>query len=331
MHRRDFVALLGSAVVVWPLVALGQDQSRRVFRLMWMSSDQDETRWRAPIPDAILMELARRGYVEGRNLELHRYFFPGRSDPATLTRELGYLRPDVIYASDGRQVRALRAATITIPIVASVLDPVGQGFAVSLARPGGNVTGTLPDAGQGVMVKRLQFLKEVRPTAARIGFVAPRYSFDGPYRHILAGVAQRLGVEILGPPVESPYGEADYQRVFAAMAQDRADAFLIGDSIDSWVNRRQLVDLVAKAGLAAVYPYRDFATLGGLMAYTQDFTELGRHSASQIDEIFSGEHPGNIPFYQGTKFNFVVNLKTAAELGFVVPSSLLTLADEVIE
>ena len=332
MKRREFITLLGGAVA-WPLALSAQDQQqRKVFRILWVSVDSNATRLSSAFGDGLLGELRRSDYVEERNLTLWPYFDDGRPERyAELAQDIGNLKPDVILANTARQLNALKAANITVPIVGNVIDPVAQGFAISMARPGGNITGVSIDAGRDVWGKRLQLLKEAVPLATRVSYIIPRYIWDGPNTAQVKGFAQRIGFSLVGPPVEHPYREAEYQSVFAAMAKDGVDALFVNEGPENFSNRRLIVDLARSARLPTMYPFREFTQLGGLMSYGVDWAELGRHAGRQIAQIFKGENPGNIPFYQATKFELVINLTTAKALGLDVPPMLLARADEVIE
>jgi putative ABC transport system substrate-binding protein len=214
-------------------------------------------------------------------------------------------------------------------------DPVAAGFAASLARPGGNITGVSVDVGDELEGKRLEILKEAVPKTSRVAFLAPRHIWEGTSNvdsiHNLREVARHLGVTLVGAPLDSPIQEPEYRRVFAAMAKEHVDALLVSDVPDNFTHRRLIVELVEKARLPAIYPWLDFVEIGGLMAYVIDLKEVWRRAADQVGQILKGAHPGEVPIYQPTTFELIINLKTARALSIEMPPLLLARADEVIE
>jgi putative ABC transport system substrate-binding protein len=332
--RRDVIALIGSAAAVaWPLAAQAQ-QTGKVYRIAIVHPsfpvvDLTET---VPIPvfRGCFEELRRLGIVEGENLVAERFSAEGRTERhPDLVREVVRRNPEVILVVGSSLVLALKAATRTIPIVLIGGDPVADGIVPSLARPGGNITGVSVDAGPGISGKRLELLREGIPRASRIGLLGSRVSWEAPYS--MYEEARRLGISLLGPPLNTPVQEAEYRRVFIAMAQQSAEALIVDSETDNVANRRLIVELAEKFRLPAIYPFRPFVDIGGLMAYASDVRDLGRHAAVQIDLILRGRKPGEIPIYRSTKFELIINLKTAKMLGLTIPPSLLARADEVIE
>jgi putative ABC transport system substrate-binding protein len=280
---------------------------------------------------ALFEELRRMGYIEGQNLLIDRYSGEGRAEnyPELAHKVVG-LNPRLIVAV-GRLVRDIKAATTTIPIVAISADPVANGLVSNLARPGGNITGVSIDAGPEIQGKRLEFLHDVVPRVSKVAYLASRSVWDTGYGAPMREAAMRTGVFLIGAPFDGPFNEAEYRRVFAAMAQAGAEALVVVDQTENFTNRRLIVELAAKGRLPAIYPYREHVELGGFMAYTSDRPDLFRHAANEIDQIFRGTWPGDIPFYQPIKFELVINLKTAKTLGLTIPLALLARADEVIE
>jgi putative tryptophan/tyrosine transport system substrate-binding protein len=275
--------------------------------------------------------LRQSGYIEGRNLIVQRYSGEGHTARyAQLAEEVVRSDPDVIFALTGRMMRHLKNATNAIPIVGIGNDPVALGIGASLARPGGNVTGVVAGVGQ-VMDKRLEFLREVVPGASRVGFIAPRGIWEDFEGRALRDAAQRLGVLLVDASLGESINEMEYLRAFSVLRRELADGLIVHDAAENFTHRRLLVALAEQDRLPAIYPYREFVELGGLMAYAVDIGALYRHAAGQIDRILKGDHPGEIPFYQATTFSFVVNLKTATALGLTIPPTLLARADEVIE
>jgi putative tryptophan/tyrosine transport system substrate-binding protein len=285
-----------------------------------------------PIFEVFFKELHRLGYIEGQSLLVARYSGEGRTERyADLARDVVSSNPELIFTLSTRMAQHFKAATTTIPIVAYTTDPVALGLAPSLARPGGNITGVVPDAGMEVRDKQLEFLKEAVPTAFRVAYLTPRAVWDNPTGATIRKATQQVGMELLGALLEPPIQEAEYRRVFAKMAQERADAVMVNDSPENYTYQGLIIELAKNAQLPTVYPDRRFVELGGLMAYGTDTVDLFRRAAGRIDQILKGAKPGEIPFYQATKFELVINLKTAKALGLTVPLSLLTRADELIE
>ncbi|MGF9760383.1 ABC transporter substrate-binding protein [Microvirga sp. 0TCS3.31] len=281
---------------------------------------------------AFLPELRRLGYVEGQNLTIERR--SGGEHPERLpelVREVIALKPDVIYTTSGRVLQHIKAAATTVPAVGSASDPVGYGLAASLARPGGNITGISVDTGVEIFGKRLELLRELVPSAKTVAFLTPRDGWDNILGRAAKEAAVRAGLSLVGPPLDTPIGEAEYRRVFAAMMEQRPDALLVSDYGENMTHRRLIADLARVHRLPAVYPFRSFAEDGGLLAYAPDFLDLQRHAATMIDTILKGGKAGEIPFYQPTRFQMFINLNSARDIGLDVPPALLTMADEVIE
>ena len=238
--------------------------------------------------------------------------------------------PDLIVASTDAIAQAARAADGVVPIVWIGGDPVQAGLAASLARPGGNVTGVTVDAGMELWGKRLQILKEVIPSASKVAFLAMRGQWEGPYGQQLREAGERLKISLIGMPLQEST-PSEYQRAFAEIAHEQPGAIIVSSRGSLSPYRQLIVELVEKSRLPAMYPYRDYVDVGGLMAYEGDLGELGRRTADDVHEILKGAKPGDIPIYQPIKFELIVNLKTAAALGLTVPPSILARADEVIE
>jgi putative tryptophan/tyrosine transport system substrate-binding protein len=277
-------------------------------------------------------ELRRLGYVEGQNLTVDRRSAGEHPERLPeLVREVVALKPDVIFTPSGRVLLHIKAATTTVPAVGSTSDPVGYGLAASLARPGGNITGISVDTGVEIFGKRLELLRELVPSAKTVAFLTPRDGWDNLFGKAAREAAGQQGLSLIGPPLDTPIGEAEYRRVFAAMMEQRPDALLVSDYNENMTHRRLIADLARVHRLPAVYPFRSFAEDGGLMAYAPDLLDLQRHAAAMIDTILRGGQPADIPFYQPTRFQMFINLKSARDIGLDVPPALLTTADEVIE
>jgi putative ABC transport system substrate-binding protein len=276
-----------------------------------------------------LEELRGLGEVEGQNLTIERYSGEGRPEGyADLAREVVDRKPDVIVASGNAVARALGAATATIPIVWIGADAVEAGFAASLARPGGNITGVTVTAGDEIWGKRLQILKETVPSAARVWYLTTRAAPGG--EQLFREASRQLQTSVIRMMLAESTPR-ELQRVFAEIPRERPDAIIVSAVGDLGTYGRLIVELVEKSRLPAIYPYRGYVEAGGLMAYASDYRELWRRMADDVHEILKGAKPGDIPIYQPTKFEFVINLKTAKALGLTIPPLILARADEVIE
>jgi putative tryptophan/tyrosine transport system substrate-binding protein len=333
MRRRDFLTGLLLAAMLQRVQA---QQPAKVFRIAIVHPSHPVTLltetgglsyWQA-----FLGEVRRLGYVEGRNLVVERLSGEGRTGHyPEVAREAVRHQPDVIVVESRRLAQHLKDVTTTIPIVAFTADPVATGLVPSLAHPGGNITGMAVDAGLEILDKRLELIREAVPTASKVGFLAPLAGWEGPYGREMRKVAERLGVSLIGPPLGDPIDEAEYRRCIAAMAHQRADVLIVTDHPENSTYQRLIVELAEKSRLPAVYSRREFVDVGGLMSYGVDFTDAARRMAGYVDRILRGTNPGEIPFYQPTRFDLIINLKTARVLGLTIPLTLLARADEVIE
>ncbi|HEV2547841.1 MAG TPA: ABC transporter substrate-binding protein [Stellaceae bacterium] len=335
MRRRDFLSLFGGAVVAAvPLVADAQ-QASKVYRIAIVSPSTPIARMSetgSAYYRVLFERLRQLGYIEGQNIAVARYSAEGREDHfAELAREVVRAKPDVIFVTSVRLTLDFKAATDTIPVVASAADPVAWGIAPNLARPGGNITGVSVDDGIEIWGKRLELLREMIPAASRVAYLVSRRLWEAQVGAVLREAAQRMKISLLGPPLDAPLQEAEYRRVFAAIEQEGADALMVNDQVENSTNARLIVELAAKARLPAIYPFAEFTGVGGLMAYGVDPLDMARHPADQVELILKGTKPGEIPFYLPTKYELVINLKTAKALGIAVPPSLLIAASEVIE
>jgi putative ABC transport system substrate-binding protein len=280
---------------------------------------------------AFFQRLRDLGYIEGQNLSVERYSGEGRTKFAELAREVVPGNPDLIFVNTSRITREIKTATETMPVVSVGADPVAYGVVSSLARPGGNITGATVDAGVEIVGKRLELLREMIPAASRVAYLGSHGMWEGADGAAMREAAQRIKISLIGPPLESPLREAEYRRVFAAITQAGADALMVANQSELLTDRRLILKLAENARLPAIYPDRDFAEIGGLMAYGVELQDVFRHAAEQVDQILKGAKPGDIPFYQPTKFELVINAKASKAVGITVPPKLLALADEVIE
>jgi putative ABC transport system substrate-binding protein len=304
-NRRAVLAALGSAAAR-PLVARAQ-QLNKITRLAIVHPAMPITELtETGISDysILLKELRRLGHVEGQNLTVERYSGEGRTERyAELTREVVRQRPDLIVTNSSRLVLNFKASTATIPIVGLMADPVAFGIVDSLARPGGNITGVTVDAGIEIWGKRLGLLREAFPSVSRVGFLVSREVWEGGGQGPTMRVAaQQLGISLVAPPIESPIQEPEYRRAFQRMTQEHADALIVSDQVEHNAHRRLVTELAESSRLAALYPWRGFAQVGGLMAYGINNIDMFIRAADYIDKILKGAKPGEIPIYQPTKF-----------------------------
>jgi putative ABC transport system substrate-binding protein len=310
-------------------VAAEAQQAAKIPRIGYLGSNLAAS----PLTEAFLQGLRDLGYVEGRNLVIEYRSAEGKLErlPA-LAAELVALKVDVIVASTTRPALAAKQATRTLPIVfAAAGDPVTSGLVTSLARPGGNVTG-LSSLFPELVGKCLELLKQAVPGVSRVAVLwQPGASGERTEKDLLkeAEVAARaLGVRL---QVVEARGPADVDRAFSEMTRARAGALTVLTSVMFTIERRRLVDLAAKNRLPAVYPQREFVDAGGLMAYGPNSADLFRRAATYVDRILKGAKPGDLPVEQPTKFELVINLKTAKALGLTIPQSVLGRANHVVE
>jgi putative ABC transport system substrate-binding protein len=334
IDRRAFIASSLSLLAA-PLAAEAQ-QAVKLYRLALVhvsAAVADMTEAKDPYYKVLFSELRKLGYVEGQNLVVERRSAEGR--PARfpeVAREVVQLQPDLIFAVSSRLVRALKTATTTIPIVGITADPLsyGENLVTSLARPGGNLTGFSTDAEGSVIEKHVELLKAAVPLASRVAVLSSRDVWERE-----AGarpeVGARVGATVVGALLAEPIQEPEYRRVFAAMVRERVEALVVGDQPENFMHRRLIVELAAQARLPAIYPFRDFAQIGGLITYSPDILDQFRLAAGYIDRILKGANPGELPYQQPTKFELVINLKTAKALGLTIPPAVLARADEVIQ
>ena len=246
-----------------------------------------------------------------------------------LARDVALSQPDAIVAASDQLLARLKAAT-TKPIVGITADPVLSGLASSLSRPGGNVTGFTvgPDE---VLGKRLELLRQAVPGVSRMAFLLSQTGWDGRFGGVMREAARSAGVTLIGAPTRDPIDEAEFQRVFSLLARERAEALIVNDHPANYTYRRLIADLAVGARLPAIAAFRDFPEAGGLMAYAPDTLAIFRGAAQYTDRILKGARPGDLPFQEPTKYDLVINLKTAKALGLTIPQSLLGRADVVIE
>jgi putative ABC transport system substrate-binding protein len=328
MNRRSFVGTLGLGFLVAPFVAEAQ-QAAKVARIGYLAGNLAAN---PPQHEAFRQGLRDLGNVEGRNVVIEYRYAEGRFErlPA-LAAELVGLKVDVIVTSDTPAALAAKQATRTVPIVFSfAVDPVTSGLVTSLARPGGNVTG-LATLVPELVGKRLEQLTQAVPGVSRVSVLWQPGSQGGRTEKDMLKGAEVAG-RGLGVPLQfvEARGPADFDRAFSDMTRAHAGALTVLGSAMFFNERRRLVALAAKHRLPAMYGLREYVDAGGLMSYGPNVADLFRRAATYVDKILKGAKPGDLPVEQPTKFDLVINLKTAKALGLTIPPSLLGRADEVI-
>jgi putative ABC transport system substrate-binding protein len=329
LQRRAFLSLLGGAALTWPLVARAQqgERVRRIGVLLPASADDTEFQARAA---AFYQGLAHLGWSIGRNVRIDtRWATANAAEIRRHAAELGALAPDVILAHGGSTVGPLLQATRTVPIVFPVVgDPVGLGFVDSLARPGGNATGfMLFEFSLGG--KWLELLKQIAPSVTRVAVLrdARQGAGTGLFA-VIQAVAPSLKVEV--SPVNMR-NAGEIERAVAAFARSPNGGLIVTPSGPAFAHRDVIITLAARHKLPAVYSDRSFVAAGGLVSYGANEVDQYRQAATYVDRILKGEKPADLPVQAPTKYELVINMKTAKALGLDVPATVLTRADEVIE
>jgi putative ABC transport system substrate-binding protein len=328
MRRREVITLIAGGVA-WPLVAQGQqsERIRRIGVLINLAADDPEGQARIT---AFAQGLQEAGWSTGRNVRIdYRWAGSGAEGMAKYAAELVALAPDVILAATSRSVGALQLVTRTIPIVfVQVIDPVSAGFVASLARPGGNATGfTVFEL--GISGKWLELLKEIAPRVTRAAVIRdPSIAAQIGQMGAIQSVVSSLGVELR--PVEAR-DAGEIERAVTALAGSGNGGLLVLSGNASLAHRELIITLAARERLPAVYSDRVFVAGGGLISYDPNRTEQYRRAALYVDRILKGEKPADLPVQAPTKYELVVNLKTARALGLDMPATVLARADEVIE
>jgi putative tryptophan/tyrosine transport system substrate-binding protein len=328
LKRREFITLLGGTAVAWPLAAHSQQPERRIGVLMSTAADDPEGQARFA---AFRDSLQQLGWTDGRNARIDARW--PASDPDNCRKfaaELVALGPDAIMASASASVAALQQVSRSVPIVfANVIDPVGAGFVASLARPGGNTTG-FSAFEYSLGGKWLELLKEIAPNVTRAAVLRDPA--------LAAGIGQFAAIEALAPPsfrVElTPIDVRDsgaIERAITAFARERNGGLIVTSSNGARTHRELIISLAMQHRLPNVFPFRHYPSNGGLSSYGPDAIDAHKRAAVYVDRILKGENPSDLPVQEPTKYELVINLKTAKALGITVPAQLLARADEVIE
>jgi putative ABC transport system substrate-binding protein len=328
MRRRDFI-FLGSMAAFWPLIALAQQTTTRT--IGWLSVRSPDTKTETTILAAFRDGLAQTGYVEGKNLTIEYRFSEGQYDQLpSLASDLVQRRVEVVITSGGAQiVKVAQAASATIPIIFSTAgDPVQDGLVKSINRPGGNSTGAYM-LNNSLSGKRLEVLRELLPNARVVAFlINPHNSGKDKQVQEARSAANSIGMQL---QVFDASTVSDLDTAFAAMAQRGVSALLMGADPFFQVQQEQVIALAALHKLPTIYEWREFVSAGGLVTYCVDRSESFRQLGVYVSRILNGANPAQLPVIQPTKFELVINLRTAKALGIKIEDSLLRLADEVIE
>jgi putative ABC transport system substrate-binding protein len=326
MPRRAFMAVITGSLLAARLAAEAQ-QSTRIYRIGLLIGASEA--FAAPYIEIFRQALRDLGYVEGRNITIELRYADGHYDRLrVLAADLVRLKVDIVVTEGTPPTRAATQATTTIPIVMTVTgDPVAAGLVTNLARPGGNLTGAsffLPELG----AKRLQLLKEAIPTLSRVVIVwNPSNAVHGPAVKRIETTAKTLRIDVQHIKIQAP---ADVGDALVRISQGRSGLVALEDAMIN-VCSTQIADVAVKHRLPAIFGLPTFAEAGGLMAYGPNRSELWRRAATFVDKILRGARPGELPVEQSTRFDLVINLKTAKALGLTIPPSLLQRADQVIE
>jgi putative tryptophan/tyrosine transport system substrate-binding protein len=331
MRRRAFITLLGGAAAAWPLAARAQhpERVRRVGVLMgYAQGDREGEGFVAAFREG----LQKAGWTEGRNIRIdYRWATPGDAESRRqFAKELVALQPDLILSNNTLTTATLLQQTRTIPIIfALAADPIGSGFIAGLPQPGGNVTGFIavePSMGG----KWVELLKEIAPRVARVAmlFNSATATYAEIFLNPFKAAAASFGVAAITAPVQDP---SELESVFAAQAREPNGGLIVMPDSFAVAHRIEITSLAARYRLPAVYPFRFFTELGGLLSYGTDPLDNFRRAASYVDRILKGEKPSDLPVQAPVKFELVINLKTAKALGLDVPWILQHRADEVIE
>jgi len=330
MTRRAFLCGLTLGMLSAPLAAEAQ-QAGKVYRVGLIAVTpvarimSDPTH---PFNSGFRREMRDRGYVEGQNFILELRSLEGRMERASeVVVELVRLNVDVIVTVGPEMTRQAQRVTTTVPIIMFSRAPVEEGLAISLARPGGNITGLTNDTGPDLQGKRLELLREGVPKLRRVAYLGPKAEWEAPGGVSTRAAAGAWGLALfLAEP--SPN---DYAGAFDLIARNRPDAIIISQDVIHYSHRRRIAEFAARNRLPSMSSYREFVEAGGLMSYGHDSRDIYRRVAIYVDKVLKGAKPGDLPIEQPTKFELVINLKTAKALGLTIPQTLLLQADHVIE
>jgi|SRR3984957_1269543 len=336
MRRRMVIGLIGGGVAsaLWPLRARSADKVYRIAFVVPIGQfveAKEGDAWKGLVT-AFLRGLQELGYVDGKNMKFDFYSAEGRFGQIDeLAAKVLVTSPDAILAAGGGAneiAHAFGRLTRTVPIVmANSSDPAAQGLVESLAHPGGNITGFTGNTGPEFEAKRLQLLREVAPNATRVAYLGLKLDWQSPAAIGVRDAAERLGMTLL----HAEHTPSNYDDAFAFIAREQIQGLFVARNPWNFSNRRAIAGFAMDRRMAAVYPTREFAEVSGLICYGPSLIDLYRRAAGHVDKILKGAKPAELPVEQPTKFELVVNLKSAKALEFTIPPTLLALADEVME
>ena len=335
MDRRRFIGTIAGGLLAVPLAAEAQEAGK-VYRVGFILTTASISEMAGPEPvnpptRAFLQGLRALGYVEGQNLILERRSAQGRFERfGDIAAELVRLKADVIVTVSDPMARAAKAVTTTVPIVmATSGDPVGEGLVQSLARPGGNITGLTAAVGPEIEAKRLELLRAMLPGLSRVAYLAGKEykEWESAYGKSVQRAAQVLGVTL----VRAEFSPHQYTDAFTTISRARAEALFVSRTPPAFADLALIVDFATRTLLPSIFVWREAVELGGLMSYGDNADDRFRRAAGYVDKILKGAKSADLPIEQPTKFELVINLKTAKALGITVPQSLLLRADEVIQ
>jgi putative ABC transport system substrate-binding protein len=327
MKRREFITLICGAAAAWPLAAHAQ-QAGKVWRIGFLSAVSRESSSRSYA--ALQQGMRELGYVEGKDFVIEWRSVEGKYERfPEIVGELVRLKLDVIVTGVTAALPALQRATSAIPIVmAYSTDPVGNGLVASLVRPGGNITG-LAGSSDDSSPKQLELLTTVVPNVSRIGLLGnPDTETYSSVLKSAQDAAQKVGLLVV--PIEARNPQ-EIENAFAALAKERVPAVMVASDAIFFGQRQRIAELALNNRLPTMFSLREYAKAGGLMSYGENIADFFRHTAFYVDKIFKGAKPGELPIEQPTRFNLVINRKTADALGVTIPPQLYIFADEVIE
>ncbi len=330
MRRREFIAGMGAAAA-WSFNA-STEELQKLHRLAFVHSGIPADQLTADAGPfwvhRFYETLGGLGDAEGHNLVVERYSAEGRSERyGALAAEVVGRKPDVIVCNLNDLVKAFMAVTDTIPLVVVIGDPIAGGLLTNLAHPGGNLTGVSISAGRGISAKRLEILTEAVPSIKKVvHLLSSSWGSDSSMRE----AGQRLGVTVTASFLPL-VNDAELQRAFSGFSREKIDGAIIDESGSFLAKRETIVGLAEQFRVPVIYPYRDYVEAGGLIAFAPNIVEITDRMASDVHQILNGVKPGDIPFYQPSKFQMVLNLHTAQRIGLEIAASLIARADEVID
>jgi putative tryptophan/tyrosine transport system substrate-binding protein len=326
VHMRKLIASLFTAALFITEFAHAQPAGK-IFRIGFL--DSSTSSGMAVLIDAFQQELRKLGWMEGKNFTIEYRFAEskGQEHLPGLAGDLVRLKVDLIVAADTPSALAAKSATATIPIVMASVAALGSGLVASLARPGGNVTG-FSNLSYELNTKRLEILKDAFPKLARVGLLKPRGGSERQLKDLRpAALALKLKLE----EIETERDAKGLEGAFQTAKQRHVDAIMTTTGTGFFAERKRIVELAGKHRLPAIYYQKEFADAGGLMSYGADYEDLYRRAAGYVDKILKGAKPGDLPVQQATKFEFIVNLKAAKEIGLTIPVRVLERANQVIK